>query len=235
MSAPLVVNTRDGACWTRRTVTEGGIALYALAGVCDCPEFVMVTQDELAARGIVGSADALPVPVGTEPLALSDERLAEIRNHVAGIRNWSLGNLAARDLLGEVERLRAERHTTNEALSDAAEALRAQQDRITELEQREASVAAFVAERAGYITAIRNCHPDNGHDYDRWQGHAAARRQLSELLGLPVAWPQEDSASVEKSTAKLKQVLAPSEGEFHDVLHHSYDTPHDLPAPGDRQ
>lgn len=64
MSAPLVINTRDGACWTRRTVTEGGIALYALADVCSCPEFVMATEAELAERGIVGSADALPMPVG---------------------------------------------------------------------------------------------------------------------------------------------------------------------------
>ncbi|MEV7793364.1 hypothetical protein AB0O68_15430 [Streptomyces sp. NPDC087512] len=76
MSAPLVVNTKDGACWTRRSVTEGGIALYALAGVCSCPEFVMATLDELASRGIVGSADALPMPVGPEPRS-EVERLAK--------------------------------------------------------------------------------------------------------------------------------------------------------------
>ncbi|NUT07579.1 MAG: hypothetical protein HOV76_29325 [Hamadaea sp.] len=68
MSAPLVVNTKDGACWTRRTVTEGGIALYALADVCKCPEYVMATLAELAERGIVGSADVLPVPVGLGPV-----------------------------------------------------------------------------------------------------------------------------------------------------------------------
>lgn len=39
---------------------------------------------------------------------LSDERLAEIREHVANTTNWSLGNLAARDLLAEVQRLKAE-------------------------------------------------------------------------------------------------------------------------------
>jgi hypothetical protein len=63
-----MVTTKDGACWTRRTVTEGGLALYALADVCKCPEFVMVTLAELAERGIVGSADVLPMPVGPEPL-----------------------------------------------------------------------------------------------------------------------------------------------------------------------
>ena len=54
-------------------------------------------------------------------------------------------------------------------------------------------VADFCAERAGFITAINNCHPDNVSDYHRWQGHAEARRQLSERLGLPVAWPAEVS------------------------------------------
>lgn len=66
MSAPLVVNTRDGMCWTRRVVTSSGIALYAPEGVCSCPSFVMATLEELAEHGIVGSADALPVPAGPE-------------------------------------------------------------------------------------------------------------------------------------------------------------------------
>jgi len=52
-------------------------------------------------------------------------------------------------------------------------------------------VRAFAADRAEYITAINNCHPDNEADYYRWQGHAEARRQLSALLDLPVAWPAE--------------------------------------------
>jgi hypothetical protein len=67
MSAPLVVNTRDGVCWTRRTVTSGGIALYAPESVKTCPDFVMATEAELAEHGIVGSADVLPVPVREEP------------------------------------------------------------------------------------------------------------------------------------------------------------------------
>ncbi|WP_060888693.1 hypothetical protein [Streptomyces scabiei] len=99
-----------------------------------------------------------------------------------------LGRKAATD---EIAALKAERHTTNEALSDAAEQLRVDRDRIAELEKRDAIVAEFVAARAEVITAIRNCHPDNGHDYDRWQGHAESRRQLAESLGLPVAWPPE--------------------------------------------
>jgi hypothetical protein len=69
MSAPESVRTKDGVCWTRRTVTSGGIALYAPEGVCKCPEFVMATLAELAEHGIVGSADVPPMPVGPVPQA----------------------------------------------------------------------------------------------------------------------------------------------------------------------
>jgi len=80
VSAPLVVNTKDGTCWTRRMVTTSGLALYAPEGVCKCPEFVMATLAELAEHGIVGSADALPVPVGAEPQPLSEvDELAAFR------------------------------------------------------------------------------------------------------------------------------------------------------------
>jgi hypothetical protein len=67
--APRVVNTKDGVCWTRRTVTESGLALYAPEGACSCPEFVMATLAELAEHGIAGVADVLPVPAGPEPQA----------------------------------------------------------------------------------------------------------------------------------------------------------------------
>lgn len=77
----------------------------------------------------VAAMGALPVPVGPESQPLSLEREQEIR---------SLDLLALMDdraapvisahlavLLAEIDRLRAERHSTNEALSDATEALRA--------------------------------------------------------------------------------------------------------------
>ncbi|MEV0114627.1 hypothetical protein AB0H77_15445 [Streptomyces sp. NPDC050844] len=79
MSAPLVVNTTDGTVWTRRSVTRGGLALYAMAGVCDCPDLVMATLPELAEHGIAGSADVLPMPVGfvsqePRPIAYASKR-----------------------------------------------------------------------------------------------------------------------------------------------------------------
>ncbi|MGW1930438.1 hypothetical protein [Streptomyces sp. NPDC001919] len=95
-------------------------------------------------------------------------------------------------LLAEVTRLREERHSTNEALSDAAETIRVQRDRIAELEAAAAQVAKFCAARAEYVDNINNCSPSNDRDYWRWNGHAESRRQLSQLLGLPVGWPAED-------------------------------------------
>jgi len=58
--------------------------LYAPEGVCNCPPFVMATLAELAEHGIVGSADALPMPVREEPQGerLSIARIAEIQQRV---------------------------------------------------------------------------------------------------------------------------------------------------------
>jgi hypothetical protein len=175
-------------------------------------------EDAVAALG------ALPMPVGVEPVR-------DVEDELTGAR------LALFEEEQETAALREERHSTNEALDDAIRALRTAQERIAVLEAREEIVSRFVEKRAEYITAIRNCHPDNGHDYDRWQGHAAARRQLAQELGLPVAWPVEDSAAVEKSAAKLARVLAPSEGEHYATVHHAYTTSHDLewPEPGDQR
>ena len=63
---------------------------------------------------------------------------------------------------------------------------------VTQLREQLAKVADFAAKRAEYVTNLRHCSPTNNRDYYRWQGHAEARRQLSQLLGLPVGWPAED-------------------------------------------
>lgn len=80
-----------------------------------------------------------------------------------------------------------------DVLSNVTQAANEMAREIEDLRKRMALVEAFVADRASYITAIRNCHPDNQHDYNRWQGHAESRRQLAEQLGLPVAWPAEEA------------------------------------------
>ncbi|HEY2086289.1 MAG TPA: hypothetical protein VGH54_09720 [Mycobacterium sp.] len=43
-------------------------------------------------------------------------------------------------------------------------------------------VTKFLDERANFIRALENCPASNMEDYWRWQGHAQARRMLSEDL-----------------------------------------------------
>jgi len=81
------------------------------------------------------------------------------------------------------------------ALLAEVDRLRAELDKVT----------AFCAQRAEYVTSILNCHPDNKHDYYRWQGHAESRRQLSERLGLPVGWPAEDAVEADPTKATRMQ------------------------------
>lgn len=77
--------------------------------------------------------------------------------------------------------------------SVTAESLEAYRAEIDRLRARLAVVDDFCAERAQYVTALKQ-NTDGGADYHRWQGHAEARRQLSERLGLPTAWPDEPVA-----------------------------------------
>lgn len=81
----MVVNTTDGMVWTRRAVTRGGLALYAPEGVCQCPEYVMATEAELAEHGISGSVDVLPVPVGPAAKDVTPQ-VTKLRNLLAGQR-----------------------------------------------------------------------------------------------------------------------------------------------------
>lgn len=63
-------------------------------------------------------------------------------------------------------------------------------EQVAALTAQMAIVEAFCAERAEIVRSARQTHSDS--DYDRWNGHAEARRALAERLGLPVAGPAED-------------------------------------------
>ncbi|MFJ8785019.1 hypothetical protein [Streptomyces sp. NPDC102476] len=190
---------------------------YAVLKSEPWPHVIDSAHEEYERRGVVSdSASEAARKAIVDWLLLSegadyDERYDAV--HAAWEADQARQHPVARKLLAKNEVLRArvaeleaERHSTNELLDDAVQALR-------EREGQDAIVAKFVAARAEYITSIRNCHPDNGHDYDRWQGHAAARRQLAELLDLPVAWPPEDGKAVQRSAEKLARLLAPAVGE----------------------
>jgi hypothetical protein len=72
---PRFVNTKDGVVWVRRAVVEGR-GLYAVTDSCKCPEYLMATLAELAEHGIAGSADVLPMPVGSGARSVEAEQPA---------------------------------------------------------------------------------------------------------------------------------------------------------------
>lgn len=74
----------------------------------------------------------------------------------------------------------------------------------TELLELRARVIDFINERPEYVNSCRNAHPDNTHDYYRWQGGAEARRQLAERLGWTVPYEFGD-----KTAPKVDAVTMP--------------------------
>lgn len=71
-----------------------------------------------------------------------------------------------------------------------------QEEALRRSEQRDAT--ACIARHArdekdkALLLAALGLADRNRADYWRWQGHAEARRQLSQALGLPVGWPVKD-------------------------------------------
>lgn len=122
MSAPLVINLRDGSVWERRAMTAAGVALYALAGSCKCPEYLMASESELAAQGIAGTADVLPVPVG--PGLRSRSVLDRARDALDARMSKDDLRLVLENTIAYAAGLESERHSTNESLDTALAELR---------------------------------------------------------------------------------------------------------------
>lgn len=102
MSAPAKVRTTDGMVWELRAETRGGLALYALEGVCKCPPYVMATLQELAEHGVQGAElaavvaelGALPVPVGS---VVSERVVEDVTPQVQRLRSLLAGQREAVD------------------------------------------------------------------------------------------------------------------------------------------
>lgn len=193
--APLVVNTADGACWTRRAVTEGGVALYALADVCSCPEFVMATFEELAARGIVGSAFALPMPGGPEPEPKPRTMLDHGRDALRARMTKDDLRLVLENVITYAASLEAERHRTNEWADDAAEALRRDRDRIAELEALAGAVTEYRLDEPGYGLLVR-CAP--GPDRSGWAVLESRRTERGRRVWTSAGWQYSALLSAEE-------------------------------------
>jgi hypothetical protein len=107
-------------------------------------------------------------------------------------------------LRNRVAELEAERHVTNEALSDAAERLRADRDRIAELERRVAAEECRCPEPAPLCGGCRcRCHK-----------------------------PGESPDALTRMFAPTQALREPMDGEHYASVHHDYRIPHDMPQPG---
>lgn len=85
---PEFVTTMDGARWERRAETADGRGLYALAGACTCPPFVMATLAELAVHGIrpTDPAPALaPAPAPEANASAARPEAEELAERVAAL------------------------------------------------------------------------------------------------------------------------------------------------------
>ncbi|WP_327592513.1 hypothetical protein [Streptomyces chartreusis] len=137
------------------------------------PHVIDSAHEEYQLRGVVSdSTSAAARKAIVDWLLLSEGADYDARYdavHAAWEADQARQHPVARKLLKENEQLRArvaeleaERHTTNEALSDAAEKLRANRDRIVELE-------------AAPVTVYRAEHPDSGITLGHYGTEAAAR------------------------------------------------------------
>ncbi|MYR73028.1 MULTISPECIES: hypothetical protein [unclassified Streptomyces] len=136
-------------------------------------------------RGAVRPNNLLSLPPQGGPEDVVDLRaeVDRLRAEVSNLSDDVTGACLARyEEEQDADRLRL-------ALASAQRGRRELRARVAELEAQAEKVAAFCAQRAEYVSSLRNCHPNNDHAYNRWTGHAEARRQLSQSLGLPVAWP----------------------------------------------
>lgn len=210
---PLVVNTQDGSCWTRRAVTRAGRGLYALAGVQGpVPELVLATLTELAEHGLASMTDTPPAP----PAASAPGLLAEDRTAIAA-------------LIGDAK------PAAPALLVSFAESVRdrREHDHSTQLEDWYClNLAAFMGERMGPV--LRRLVDAEA----RVAELLAERHTANEALDDAV---QELRARREDVTPDgITQRIAPTQalrelvvdGEHYALVHHSYRTGRDLPERG---
>jgi septal ring factor EnvC (AmiA/AmiB activator) len=159
--------------------------------------------------------------------------------------------LMSPETAAELARLREERHSTNESVSEAAEALRVQRDRIDGLESTNAALRARLAVLEGQRAALA----ERLRAGQTWrQGRlvsedVVSQSELREVFGIPLAAPldgitrliaplqalreTELAEDVSPQVAKLRDLLAGQRAAVEDPhdspLHHSYRVPRDLP------
>lgn len=141
----------------------------------------------------------------------------ELVLHAHSDLRWCLDMIAK--LRDEVAALREERHSTNEALDDAVQELRARHDD----KPTENTLAEWLYDQFVPVAGAMAWHHLSGGDRAYWELKARAVRRAVEQGG-------PKTSSVSESADKLTRLLAPAaEGEHYPLVHHDYRTPRDLP------
>ncbi|WP_225825672.1 hypothetical protein [Streptomyces naphthomycinicus] len=191
---------------------------------------IAAEADLLGVRGLLAPADG--------PRRIPGDIV--IHERVAPAVEW---------LLDRVAELEAERHSTNEALSDAAETLGVQRDRIAELERHlagkdrpvdEDPIAYALTDKAAQHESrplpsdeVRcGCgHPGSEHHHVGTSCWARLPRELGQPVRI---CPCKAFApvSVEESAERLARFIAPLEDPHDSPLSHTYRLGRDLPQTG---
>ncbi|MER5482984.1 hypothetical protein ABT024_07170 [Streptomyces sp. NPDC002812] len=144
-----------------------------------------------ANAALLNSPDSFCDMVATVVFALGSAQLLQSPETAAELARLRTAWQSARQRAAYSVEMRLVERRAHEVTAAELVALRA---RVAELEAAAEKAAAFCAERAEYVSNLRD-RGGSDADYYRWTGHAAARRQLSDLLGLPVGGLAEDSAA----------------------------------------
>ncbi|KOG21759.1 hypothetical protein ADK36_12295 [Streptomyces viridochromogenes] len=188
-------------------------------------------------------------------------RAARFTSHTEHLATLSVAR--TEDLLaaeGQVAELLKERHVTNEALDDAARALREQRDRIAELDALTAAATEFRVWEPGYGLYIRRAPGAEGFAILEARRTSQGRRAWT-TSGLRYTvvlsdeelfcWPDAESAVAEARRVlpgavvredepdAITRQMAPSQalrdvpdGEHYAYVHHGYGKGRDLPETG---
>ncbi|MGA5424573.1 hypothetical protein [Streptomyces lavendulocolor] len=259
MSAPTThdpqrVTTRDGATWIRRAVDAQGRGLYALEGVCDCPEYVMATLAELAEHGIKGQPlaaavaelGALPLPVaGTE--VQRSARMAAItsRTDAASAGPWFVEAhqpTLTRRVVSSNHMLDANLGYLGNCNQADAEFIAHTREDVPWLLTEVDGLRARVAELDGLLAQVRDLLPRDRciteglpNDADAARAEYGAWELVAEVLGVPLPYVPPEPPIAYALTEKADEDVSPQVRKLRGLLARQradaapLEDPHDSP------
>ncbi|MER6534349.1 hypothetical protein ABT215_11160 [Streptomyces sp900105755] len=191
-------------------------AVVTAAATVQSPEGPQCPQEAPEEARTSNSPDSTPeaateelsgLPEASGAARLPADRETEIRKHVADTTNWSLGNLAARDLLTELDRVRAERDQFADRVDTLTAVAKGNKRHVQSMfvevqkaqrERDEARAATAVSGRVDTLRWAADWFEADGRYVTRTFGHQAAAL----LRRLADEEPQQDAAEAHPAEHK---------------------------------